>query len=75
MFVFDCTAGWEPRCWKLEGSVNGKDWTVVKEHKNDERLSGAFSCASVSKLYYVIVIVISSIFDPVIIIIRMILVS
>ncbi len=48
MFVFDSTAGWEPRCWKLEGSVNGKDWTVVKEHKNDERLSGAFSCASVS---------------------------
>jgi len=38
--------GWEPRNWKLVGSVDEVNWDVLRQHSNDRTLSGAFAHAS-----------------------------
>ncbi|PRP85426.1 HECT domain containing 1 [Planoprotostelium fungivorum] len=38
--------GWEPRNWKILASNDRKEWTVLREHKDDNSLNGVFATAA-----------------------------
>ena len=39
-------SGYYPRNWLLEGSLNGKTWTILKEHYNDETINKSTPCGT-----------------------------